>query len=212
MKCSKCGVENVQNSQICLNCRTVLQNSQIEQQNFNQSFKDQVQYNQQTMDQQNKKSYTGIVVVCIILGVVALLTILIIIIFSMIFNNNDKPLLNNNSNIVDKAKEATVEASATAYVKAVELSIMYAMLEDDANFCTQYTAEVIKENGNANGINPKKLVKAVGAEGCKELEISHRGDLPDEAIVNVSNGLVTTAILTFDDYVIEYENGQSKVS
>lgn len=108
--------------------------------------------------------------------------------------------------LVDEARVGAAESSATAYVKAVENSILQKMVKvTDATFCSSYTATGTKEN-------PETAKKLASTEttGCEqELEVDVKGDLPESVTVSVKDGSVDTATFKFGDYTINYANGKS---
>ena len=112
--------------------------------------------------------------------------------------------------LVDEARVGAAESSATAYVKAVENSILQSMVkETNATFCSSYSAT---ENKETPAIEAKTLTSDE-ATGCTtSLEVDVKGNTPDAVTVNVANGSVTTATFEFGDYTINYANGQSKRS
>ena len=101
--------------------------------------------------------------------------------------------------LVNEARVGAAESSATAYVKAVENSVLTEMVKQtDATFCASYTVDT-----------DAKSVTADGDCTAKTLTVDVKGDLPESGTVNISNGSVETATFEFGDYTINYANGKS---
>lgn len=101
--------------------------------------------------------------------------------------------------LVDQARVGAAESSATAYVKAVENSVLTTMVQEtDATFCSEYTVA-----------SDAKSVTATGDCSAKTLPVDVKGDLPESGTITVTDGSVATATFVFGDYTIKYENGKS---
>ena len=112
--------------------------------------------------------------------------------------------------LVNEARVGAAESSATAYVKSVENSILQEMVkETNATFCSTYSAT---EDKNTKDVVEAKTLKS-NETGCTQtLTVDVKGSTPDTVTVNVADGSVTTATFKFDDYTINYANGQSRRS
>lgn len=101
--------------------------------------------------------------------------------------------------LVDEARVGAAESSATAYVKAVENSVLTEMVKQtDATFCSEYTVAA-----------DAKTVTATGDCTAKTLTVDVKGDLPESGTIKVTSGSVSSANFKFGDYTINYANGKS---
>ena len=102
-------------------------------------------------------------------------------------------------NMVNTAKKGAVEASATAYIKAVENGIMAKLInEPDTSFNGIFTVSQDKT----------KIISESGTE----INVDIKGDLPSSVQVIIEAGDVKTAKLCINNYSLDYDGKVVKAS